>query len=366
MDQASVLHQIAITRIPHVGNILVKTLISYCGGIEEVFRARKKELLKIPGIGETVADSVVQNDTFAEAEKELTFIEKHQIKVFFYLDKNYPQRLRQLPDSPPILYFKGNANLDHERTIGIVGTRQPTPHGVAICEEIVDGLKGYNVLTISGLAYGIDVTAHRKSLECGIPTIGVMGNGFRQIYPATHRSVAEKMLQSGGLLTEFAHYVRPDRENFPMRNRIIAGLSDAVIVVETATSGGSIITAQLANDYNKDVFAVPGRVKDKFSQGCNQLIKSNRAALLESAADVAYVMGWNGGNSTKSRQASLFVELSDTEQKVVDLLRQEEVIGIDQLMYLSQLSNSALAALLLELEFKGVVKSLPGKQYMLI
>lgn len=360
------LYQIALTRIPLVGAITARTLVSYCGGAEAVFKAKKKDLLKIPGIGERIAANVLESNALHEAERELQFVERNKIRVLFYLDEAYPEKLKNYADSPILLFYKGNADLNILRVVGIVGTRQPTPQGVAFCEELVQNLKSYNVLILSGLAYGIDITAHRKSVEMEIPTVAALGHGFQTIYPPQHRSIAERMCENGGLLTEFPSNTLPDREHFPMRNKIIAGLCDALVVIETAIRGGSMITAHMANEYNKDVFAVPGRVLDKNSQGCNHLIKTHKAALLESATDLAYVMRWEEEQAPKLIQRQLFVELNAEEKIVVNLLHQNAEVHVDKLLYEMQLTGSEMAALLLELEFKGIIKSLPGKRYTLI
>ncbi|MCU0346305.1 MAG: DNA-processing protein DprA [Saprospiraceae bacterium] len=362
------LYKVALTKIPLVGAVTAKVLVSYCGGAREVFEAKKQDLLRIPNIGEATAANIIDKKVLEDAEQELRFLDENSIRPIFYLQKDYPQRLRPFNDAPVMLYYRGTADLNHRRTVGIIGTRTPTPQGISICEELVEGLSPYKPLIISGLAYGIDVAAHKKSLEVGLETLGVLGHGLARIYPAQHKRVATEMLAQGGLLTEFASHVGPERENFPMRNRIVAGLCDALIVVETATKGGSIITVQQANGYNRDVFAVPGRVKDKFSQGCNFLIKKNMAMLAENAEDVAALLRWNredGGPSAKALQASLFDEMTDTEKQVVDLIQSAEEIGVDQLSYASQIAQGDLAALLLNLEFKGVVRSLPGKRYVL-
>ncbi|MFT6936909.1 MAG: DNA processing protein, partial [Saprospiraceae bacterium] len=315
------LYRIAISKIPKIGAVLARNLISYCGGVEAVFHTKKKDLLKIPNIGETLASNILNQNVLQEAENEIKFIEKYKIQPIFYLDKNYPGRLKHYHDAPLMLFYKGNADLNHARIVGIVGTRKPTERGKALCEEIVAELQQYNVLIISGLAYGIDVTAHKKSVNLGIETVGVLGHGLDRIYPAAHKSTAEKMVKNGGLLTEFTSGTIPHKDNFPARNRIIAGLADALIVVETARSGGSIITAKIANDYNKDVFAIPGRLKDSYSEGCNMLIKTHRANLMESVADINYIMRWETEDNKQTKQRSLFVELSETEHKIVDILR---------------------------------------------
>lgn len=362
------LYKVALTKIPMVGAVTAKLLVSYCGGAREIFEAKKSDLLKIPNIGEVIATNVADKAVLEAAEKELAFIETHSITPLFYLHKNFPQRLRNLHDAPVMLYYRGNADLNHYRTVGIVGTRTPTPNGLHICEELVEGLKIFNPLIISGLAYGIDVAAHKKSLDAGLETVAVLGHGLANIYPAQHRKVALEMAEQGGLLTEFASHVGPDRENFPMRNRIVAGLCDALIVVESAQRGGSIITVQQAIGYGRDVFAVPGRVKDKFSQGCNFLIKKSMANLLEGVEDLANTMRWapeGDGVVPQVTQGRLFDELTDQEKIVVDLIQKEEEAGVDQLSYASKIAQGDLASLLLNLEFKGLVRSLPGKRYVL-
>ena len=293
-------------------------------------------------------------------------MERYQIEALFYLDDNYPQRLKHYNDSPTLLYYKGKADLNSERIIAMVGTRKPTLHGIAICEELIVGMQPYGVLIISGLAYGIDITAHRKCLEMNIPTLGVMGNGLGRIYPPAHRQTAEKMIEKGGILSEYTHDVGPDREHFPARNRIIAGMCDGLIVVETAEQGGSMISVYKALSYHKDVFAVPGRPKDALSSGCNLLIKTNQAMLIEKASEVAEAMNWELSDRPKAIQKQLFLELSADEQLLVDLLKGKESIHIDLLTYEAKMTPSAIAALLLDLEFRGVVKTLPGKRYVLV
>ena len=360
------LYQVALTKIPLVGAVTAKNLVSYCGGAREVFQSRKKQLLKIPGIGLATASSVLNKSSLERAEAELKFIEREGITPVFYLSPGYPKRLRQNNDAPVMLYFKGSADLNARRTLGIVGTRTPTAHGISICENIVEELKPFKPLVISGLAYGIDGAAHKKCVETGLPTLAVLGHGLATVYPAQHRKLAKKMVECGGLLTEFASHVRPERENFPMRNRIVAGMCDVLIVVETAVRGGSMITANLASGYGRDVFAVPGRIKDKFSAGCNLLIQKNIASLMGSVADVAKHMGWElKDGEAKNHQPKLFLELTEPEKKVVDLIQEREELGIDQLSFLTKLSNAELASLLLNLEFQGVVRSLPGKRYVL-
>ena len=360
------LHKIAITLIPKVGPITAKNLISYCGSIEAVFEARKRELLKVPGIGEGIAAAILKKDYFEAAERELEFIEQQDIQPLFYLDDAYPNRLKSLENAPLLLYYKGSADLNHPRIVSVVGTRKPSTLGVANCEQLISELKNYGILVVSGLAYGIDVTAHKKCLEENIETVGVLGHGLKKIYPAQHRQVAYKMLDNGGLLTEFTSDTHPDREHFPMRNRIVAGMCDAVVVVETAQKGGSMITAFCANGYNKDVFAFPGRTNDAHLQGCNHLIKTHKAALIESAKDIGYIMRWEELDERKEVQLNLFHDLTVEEQSIVGILKEKNELGIDQLVYETQINNSQLASLLLSLEFKGLLKTMPGKRYLLV
>lgn len=363
---ANLVYQIAITKIPMVGPVNAKNLISYCGGVKAVFDAKKKDLKNVPGIGEKTIDCILNQKVLKEAEREAAFIEKYDVEALFYLDKNYPSRLKHYADCPILLYKKGNANLDPLRTVGIIGTRKATAKGLAFCDKLVADLQAYDVSVISGLAYGVDVAAHKKSVELGIETIGVLGHGLEMIYPPQHRSVAQKMMEKGGLLTEYTSKVAPEPQHFPMRNRIVAALCDVLVVVETARKGGSMITAEFAFNYNKDVFAVPGRLNDKYAAGCNHLIKTHKASLIESAEDIAYVMRWEKNNQSKAIQKQLFVELTQKEEAIVTILKNEEDINIDKLGYESKLNPSEMASLLLSLEFKGLIKPLPGKRYALV
>lgn len=359
-------YQIALTMVPQVGPVTAKNLVSYCGSAEAVFRASRKDLLRIPGVGPALADALRAPEPLRLAERERTFIEQYAIKALFYTDERYPVRLRQNHDCPAMLYFKGSSErlLDANRVVAIVGTRQPTDYGRMLCEEIVEGLLPYDVVLISGLAFGIDIVAHRHANTLGIPNIGVLGHGLGTIYPSQHRGVAQKMIEHGGLLSEYAHDTKPDREHFPMRNRIVTGLCDALIVVESAASGGSLISAELAVQYGRELFAVPGRVRDPKSAGCNHLIKTGRARLAETAIDVAEALRWDEPGRTEGRQTQLFLDLSPAETSLVDLIRQTPEIAIDQLSAAAQLPAGDLAAQLLGLEFKGVIRTLPGKRYV--
>ncbi len=363
---SDMLHKIAITRIPRVGGVLAKNLISYCGGAEAVFSANKRELLKIPGIGPVIAENIISQNVLREAEVEMAWMERHDIQPIFYLDDSYPLRLRPYEEAPLVLFYKGNADLNAARTVAIVGTRKPTERGKLICEEIVEGLKKYEVQIISGLAYGIDVTAHKKCVKTDVPTIGVLGHGLDRIYPPEHRSIGMEMCEKGGLLTEFSYQVQPKREHFPMRNRIIAAMSDALIVVESGEGGGSIISAELGNKYGKAVFAVPGRLRDDYSKGCNLLIKSRKARLLENAGDVAALLEWdNQPPSSPKLREKLLADLNENEKIIVNILQNVDDMTIDKITFESRLAPAQISSILLNLEFQGIIKNLPGKRYML-
>lgn len=362
-------YRVALSLVRGVGSVTGKTLVSYCGSAEAVFREKKYKLEKIPDIGPVTADAIINHSIFERAEEEISFIEKYKITPLFYTEKNYPSRLKNCNDSPLLLYYKGNADLNCPRIIAMVGTRSASSYGKSVCSEIITALSDKNILVVSGLAYGIDIAAHKATLKNEMKTVGVLGHGLDKIYPSMHRSVAERMLNSGGLLTEFTSKTKPDRENFLLRNRIIAGMSDAVIVIEAAVTGGALITAKIAASYNRDVFAVPGRTTDGFSQGCHQLIKSNIAALVESADDIMLMLGWKDADvdrKKRSVQKELFVELKPEERTLIDLFKDKSQLNIDFICNQSAMPASKVAATLLNLEFSGLIKSLPGKVYELV
>jgi len=357
------LYQIALPLIPGVGDISGKKLAAYCGSAEAVFKEKKAALMKIPGIGLFTVNKIQNHKSLKRAEEEIRFIKKFNIRPLFYTNPDYPTRLLNCEDGPMMLYYKGTAKLNAKRVVSVVGTRRASNYGRSICEQIITDLKAKDVLVVSGLAYGIDSCAHRKSLDCEMKTIGVLAHGLDRIYPAQNRKLAERMVEHGGLLTEFLSKSVPDRENFPKRNRIVAGMSDAVVVVESDKKGGAIITAGLGNSYNRDVFAVPGRVGDDGSRGCNLLIRTNRAALAENGNDIAYLMGWEDKTVQKREQPQLFVSFSEEENTLLEIIRDTESIAIDHLVVKSGLQASKVAAALLNLEFEGAVQSIPGKRY---
>lgn len=366
ITEQELIYRITLTLIPGIGDMLGKKLISYCGSVEAVFSEKQDHLLRIPGIGEATARSILSQKTFSRAEKELRFIQRYSIQPLFYLDSNYPERLKQCEDNPLMIYYKGTVDLNHKRPIAVVGTRRISEYGKIECKKIIEGISLFDPLIVSGLAYGIDTCAHKSSLAAGLSTIGVLGHGFDRIYPHQNKQLAEKMLSQGGLITEFLSETKPDAANFPKRNRIIAGLCDAVVVVEAGIKGGALITADIANSYNRDVYALPGRVSDDYSKGCHFLIKTNRAALIENAADLIFAMGWEIDKSTLVPQLKLFEDLSNEEERMVGILREKGDSSIDTMVYDSKMTSGNVASVLLNLEFKGVIKLLPGKVYRLI
>jgi DNA processing protein len=350
---------------PGIGDFLVKQLVSYCGSAEQVFKTPKGKLLKIPGVGEVSAAAIKNGNSFHEAEREFKKAEKEETEIIFFTDKKYPQRLKLIEDAPSLLYYKGNESLNPIKSVGIVGTRQATEYGKELVDKICRDLAPHQPLIVSGLAYGIDIQAHKYALHYGLSTIGVMGSGIDVIYPAAHKDTARKMINQGGLLTENHFGTKPDAHNFPARNRIIAGLCDALIVVEAAEKGGALITADIANSYNKDVFAIPGNIGNQYSEGCNKLIKTNRANLFNSVKDLEYIMNWSSDAPALSPSVDLS-SFEPDEQTVIQILKAKNApIMVDELSIRSSMNPSKLASILLTLEFKNVVKSIPGKLFAL-
>ncbi len=353
--------------VPGIGGVLARNLVSYTGSAKEVFSASYNSLVKIPGIGEINARKIRNNDVFKRAEAELEFIDKNNIGVMFYSDKDYPRRLKPCADAPVILYSKGEMNLDEQRVISIVGTRNATSYGKSVCEQLIRGLaeRNHKVLVVSGLAYGIDIHAHKMALKYNLPTVAVVAHGMDKIYPSLHAENARKMMKSGGLVSDFPSSTKIDPSNFVRRNRIIAGLADATIVVESAERGGALITAEIASSYNRDVFAFPGRADDIYSKGCNRLIRQNGANLIQGIDDLEYFMGWEAGTKENVVQASLFESLTPEEENVVKLLQEKGKLFIDQISTELKMPGSRVSALLLNMEFKNLLIALPGKMYKL-
>jgi len=369
MQLSELVYQIHLTSVDGIGDIAAKNLLAYCGSARAVFEEKKAGLLKIPGIGESGAKAILQAKDLKTAEREARFVMDNGIEPLFFTDEKYPRRLKFCADSPILLYHKGNTDLNTEKIVAVVGTRQPTAYGTELTEKLIAELKGTGILIVSGLAYGVDVLAHRKALENDLDTVGVLAHGLDRMYPQTHDSISRKMIKKGGLLTDFKSGTNPDAVNFPKRNRIVAGMCDALIVIESKREGGSLITATIANSYNKDVFAFPGRINDPFSEGCNGLIKTNKAALMESSADLFYIMGWNQDKTEKKaapRQIPLLLDLSEDEQRIVNAFGDKKQLHMDEISYASNFPISKVASTLLQLEFANVIKSHPGKMYSLV
>jgi DNA processing protein len=364
---SELIYQLALTLVPNIGDVHSKILVQHLGEASAIFKAKQSALEKIEGIGTVRARSIKAFAEFHLAEAEMRFIEKYKIDPLFLTDEKYPKRLLNCYDSPTILFYKGNADLNASRVLAVVGTRTNSDYGKNFTEKLVKDLSGENILVISGLAYGIDAIAHKAAIKNNIPTVGVVGHGLDKIYPSDHAGLAKDMIKSGGgILSEFFSGTKPDKHNFPLRNRIVAGLSDATVVVETAVKGGSMITAKLADAYNRDVFAVPGRVTDKPSGGTNHLIKYNKAVLLTEADELMELLGWKEKKVKKKQQREIFIDLTAEEKIIVQLLQEKETVHIDQINLGSGLSSSSVAAAILNLELLGVIQSLPGKLYKLI
>lgn len=360
-------HQIALTLVPNIGPVQAKILLQQFD-VADIFKAKKRDLEKIEGIGTIKAESIKSFTDFSKAEEEIGFIEKYKIKPLFITHKDYPKRLLNCYDSPTLLYYKGEADLNAAKIIAVIGTRSHTDYGKQITEKLVEELREQNILVISGLAYGIDAIAHKMAVKNNLFTVGVLAHGLDQVYPAQHKGLAKEMVKAGGgLLTEFRSKSKPDKHNFPTRNRIVAGMSDATIVIETGIKGGSMITAELANNYNKDVFAIPGKVTDTKSAGCNYLIKNNKAVLLTDTAELIELMGWEkkSQKSGARSQRELFIELSEDEKIVMAVLKEKNSVHIDEINFKTGLSSSSVAAAILNLELQNVVLSLPGKLYQI-
>jgi DNA processing protein len=365
MSEVPLKHKIALGLIPRIGDINARKLVSHFGSVDAIFHEPYRNLIRIPGIGSGIAKYISDRTYLDTAEKEAEYVTKNNIKTHFYLDNDYPFRLRQCDDSPVVFFFKGNCNLDDSKILSVVGTRNATTHGRELCEKIIAGLaKGHpDLIIVSGLAYGIDIAAHKAALNNKLQTIGVLAHGFKTIYPAIHAATAKTMLSNGGLLTDFLSDALPERNNFLKRNRIIAGLADATLVIESGIKGGALVTADIANSYNRDVFSVPGRPDDQWSAGCNSLIKNNKAFLTECYDDIEYFLNWKPEKSKPSKQRTLFSDLDDTEKLIFELLSKQGELTIDAICRSLDIPVYKLSSQLLQMEFKGLVKCSPGNIY---
>ena len=367
MSDQNLLYQIGITLVKGIGNITAKQIIETLGDASLLFKEKAFVLERIPGVSRKIIAEIKNPEVLRRAEKEIIFIKKNKIQSLYIGNNDYPQHLKECVDAPVMLYFRGNTNLNAEKIISIVGTRNATNYGKEITEKLILDISDTypETLIVSGLAYGIDIYSHKASLKNNLPTIGVLAHGLDRIYPSAHRNIAVEMLGNGGLLTDFMSETNPDRQNFVKRNRIVAGIADCTILVESGEKGGALITCSIADSYNKDVFAFPGKITDPYSIGCNNLIKYKKAALITNAEDIFREMCWNKGKEDKKPafQKSIFVDLSIEEQTVVDLLSQKgsmqlNVIGIELNMPISKLTP-----LLFDLEMRGIVRCMPGGLY---
>lgn len=366
MLQQELLHTLALLKTDGIGDVIAKKLLTHLGSAEEIFKAKPIQLAKIEGIGSTIIKNLKQKENFVAAEAELKFIQSQNINTLFYQDSLYPERLKQCFDAPVLLFTAGNINLENRKIISIVGTRQVTSYGMDFCKNLIADLVPLDPIIVSGFAYGVDIVAHQIAMENNLQTIGVLAHGMNQIYPKVHKKYMSKMEQNGGFMTEFWSSSNPDRENFVKRNRIVAGISEATIVIESAEKGGSLVTANMANDYNKEVFAVPGRATDKYSQGCNMLIKTNKAQLLTNATDLIYHLNWDIKKSEKAIQKQLFVSLEEEEQMIYDFLQKQGKEHLDMISLECNVPIFKLSSRLLNMELKGVVRPLQGKFFEII
>ncbi len=366
-------YQIAISMLPGIGPVSARNLIAAFGDIDALFKMKATHLKRINGIGEYFANTILKHRDAAleRAEKELRFMEANDVGLVFLTDKSYPEKLKECADAPLVLYYIGDFSNLSGKSIAVVGTRKSTIRGREITKKMIKELPGNDVypVIVSGLAYGIDITAHQSAMDNDLKTVAVFGHGFDIVYPAAHSRIAEKIVSKGGaLVSEFHSTSKRDPKNFVRRNRIIAGLSDATIVVESARKGGAMVTADIANSYNRDVFAVPGRINDKYSIGCNHLIKTNRAMLMESMNDLLYIMNWKANKKkyvSLQKQIEFNVQMTENEKIIVDLLTEKEYCDTDLLINLSGLNIADLSVALLNLEMKALIKALPGKIYAL-
>jgi DNA processing protein len=367
MSEVKLKHKIALGLIPRIGDINARKLVSHFGNVEAIFHEPYRNLIKIPGIGSGLAKYISDRSYLDTAEKEIEYIEKNNVRTYFYLDNDYPFRLRQCEDSPVVFFFKGNCDLNASKILSVVGTRNATIRGKEICDKIIGGLaSGHpDLIIVSGLAYGIDIASHKAALNNNLQSIAVLGHGLKTTYPSVHASTSKALIDKGGLLTDFLSDALPERNNFLKRNRIIAGLSDATLVVESGIKGGALITADIASSYNRDVLAVPGRPDDQWSAGCNSLIRNNKAALIVCSDDIEYFLNWKPEKTKPPVQRTLFSELDETEKLIYELIVQHGEMAIDTICRSLEIPVYKLSSLLLQMEFKGLVKCSPGNLYSL-
>ena len=366
MKKHNLHYQIALTQIDGIGPVHARTILHHFPDLEEFFTEKKLHKRIISGLSPQRLKSLNREHALSKAKDQLEYIEKENVRTHCINEEDYPFRLKNCVDAPTVIYAKGDFNLNPKKVVSVVGTRNITNYGVRLTEKLIEEFSSVNVQVVSGLAFGVDILAHRSCLKHNIPTVGVLAHGLERLYPIQHRNVAQKMIENnGGLLTEFLIGTNPDRENFPKRNRIVAGMADATIVIESGEKGGSLITANLANDYNKDVFAFPGNVDRQFSRGCNKLIASNRAHLVQSAEEIIRLMGWTKNVENEVVQTDLFEGLGSEEKQIVGFLKEKKTASIDQFALSLKKHVSQLNGLLTQLELLGIIKAIPGSKYQL-
>ncbi|MEW4922429.1 DNA-processing protein DprA [Algibacter sp. 2305UL17-15] len=367
MTENDLLYTLALQHASKVGDITAKKLIGHCGSAEAVLKEKKQNLLKIDGIGEFVLNGLFGKNHLADAEKELDFIKAENIKVSYFRDVDYPEKLKHCIDGPILLFQTGNIDLNKQHIISIVGTRKITTNGIAFCEKLIETLKPYDPIIVSGFAYGTDITAHKNAIKHNLQTIGCLAHGLNQIYPKVHKKYMVDVEKNGGFFSDFWSTDTFDKNNFLKRNRIIAGLSEATIVIESAEKGGSLVTADIAHSYNRDVFAVPGRTTDQLSIGCNNLIKHQKAHMMSTPLDVPYILNWQLEDKEKPAiQKQLFVELDATEKIIYNYLKDNEKQQLDVIALNCEMPIFKVSGTLLNMELKGVVRPLPGKLFEVI
>ncbi|WP_343747411.1 DNA-processing protein DprA [Fluviicola sp.] len=366
MNFTTIHHQIALTFLSGIGSRRARMIVSHFNDLEAFFAEKRLNLAKIPGIPADFVSLKQRLNALSEADKVLQELERIGAKTVFFTEKGYPRRLKQCEDAPLLLYSKGNIDWNPEKTIAVVGTRHATDYGKALTHELIEGLAEHGVTVVSGMAYGIDICAHQEALKFNLPTWGVLGHGLSKMYPREHRKIADRMLESGGIISEFIPSQKAEPGHFPMRNRIVAGLADATVVIESGEKGGSLITANLATDYNRDVFAYPGDISRPYSKGCLDLIRKNQAALIRNASDLVEYMNWQVSEPNQDRQRALFVDLNQREEKIMTVMRTKPELTLDAIGYLASLTISEVTGDLLNLEFKGLIRALPGRRFQLI
>lgn len=367
MKEDELLYVLALQKTKGIGDVIAKKLISSLGSAQAVFQEKTHKLKKLNGIGAITLANLNDQSVLKNAEKELEIIRKKNLKTHYFLDDDYPTKLKYCIDGPILLFQKGNTNFENRKVISIVGTRNMTPYGRDCCEQLIADLKPFNPIIVSGFAYGVDICAHRAALKNGLETVAVLAQGFASLYPSAHQKYEKEILENGSFFTEFWYDDEPLREHFLQRNRVIAGLSETTIVIESAEKGGSLVTADIADSYNRDIFAVPGRISDKYSKGCNKLIQQNKAIMLNSSIDLISELGWEKASIKKQAiQPKLFEELSETEQLLVNFLQSNGKYQLDLIALENQFTIQQTASILFQLEMKGMIKALPGKLFEVI